>query len=117
MIKRSTLAVDFDGVIHKYSLGWKDGSIYDVPVDGAKESLAKLGEKFNIVIFTTRLNPELGDTANQKMEMLSWLKKYSFTEGIHYHKLSGFKPKAKIYLDDRGMKFVNWEDSIKEILS
>ena len=34
-----TIAVDFDGFIHKYSKGWHDGSIYDEPVEGAAEAL------------------------------------------------------------------------------
>jgi hypothetical protein len=37
--------MDFDGVIHKYSKGWLDGSIYDEPMEGAKEQLAKIVKK------------------------------------------------------------------------
>ena len=48
------MAIDFDGVIHKYSKGWQDGSIYDVPMPGVKKALAALNKKFKIVIFSRR---------------------------------------------------------------
>jgi len=34
-----TVAIDFDGVLHRYSEGWKDGQIYDEPVEGSREAL------------------------------------------------------------------------------
>ena len=33
------ICVDFDGVIHKNSKGFHDGTIYDDPVEGTKEAL------------------------------------------------------------------------------
>jgi hypothetical protein len=53
-----TLAVDFDGVIHKYRNGWADGSIYDEPFEGAEEFLReKLSSgEWAVFIHSTR-NP------------------------------------------------------------
>ena len=52
-----TIAIDFDGVIHKYSKGWQDGTIYDEPVKNSIESINKLlKEGHSIFIFSTR-NP------------------------------------------------------------
>lgn len=114
-ISKLTIAVDFDGVIHRYSEGWKDGSIYDVPLEGAKEALEKLGSKFQIVIYTTRLNPNLNDVTDQERKMRNWFEKFGFKEGVHYHKLTSYKPKAKIYLDDRALKFSNWLQALQTI--
>ena len=59
---KKTIAVDFDGVIHKYSRGYQDGSIYDEPVEGALETMEKLSQQFNVVIFTVR--PDIQATKN-----------------------------------------------------
>jgi hypothetical protein len=50
----STIAVDFDGVIHAYGKGWQGGEIYDKPVPGAIVSLRALLEEHAVMIFTTR---------------------------------------------------------------
>ena len=44
------IAVDFDGVIHRYSKGWHDGTIYDEPVEGAREALEGLVDKGHMII-------------------------------------------------------------------
>lgn len=59
----ATLAVDFDGVIHAYSRGWQDGSIYDDPMPGAIEGLRALQRSYAVFIHTTR-DPE---------QVLPWL--------------------------------------------
>lgn len=49
------LCVDFDGVIHSYSSGWKGAAIIpDPPVPGALRWLAKATETFTVAIFSSR---------------------------------------------------------------
>ena len=50
----ASIAVDLDGVIHRYAKGWHDGSIYDEPIDGAFEALRELMKKYAVFILTTR---------------------------------------------------------------
>lgn len=49
-----TVAVDFDGVIHLYTRGWFDGTIYDPPVPGALDALAHLQADYAVFVHTTR---------------------------------------------------------------
>ncbi|MFI6497144.1 hypothetical protein [Nonomuraea typhae] len=48
------IGVDFDGVIHAYSLGWYDGTAYDEPVLGAIEGLRALMDQHPVFIHTSR---------------------------------------------------------------
>lgn len=67
-----TIAVDFDGVIHAYSRGWHDGTIYDPPLPRAIEGLRALMEHDAVFILTTR-EPE---------QVMPWLEGYGFDATI-----------------------------------
>ena len=63
-----TIAIDFDGVIHAYSKGWQDGSIYDEPVKDSIKAINLLFDVgYNVFIFSTR-NPR---------QIKKWIKEYS----------------------------------------
>lgn len=118
IVDKTPLAIDFDGVIHKYSEGWKDGTIYDKPVPGAKTSLAKLiKQSYKITIFTTRLNPTLEgqDPKEQEKLIRTWLEKWGFIQNKHFHEITGLKPLAKLYIDDKAIRFFNWKNVLEEI--
>ena len=43
---KSQIAIDFDGVIHKNSKGFFDGTVYDEPIEGSLDSIKKNKPKF-----------------------------------------------------------------------
>lgn len=107
--ERYTIAVDFDGVIHRYDSPWVNAhTIPDSPVDGAISWLWDMLQKFDVVIFSTRCKTWRGRRAIRK-----WMRKYSgglYNEspgklGIEDVRLSFSKPPALIYLDDRALRF------------
>ena len=103
---RRRLAVDFDGVIHKYSLGFHDGTLYDIPFPGAKQSLTKLRKKWWIYVYTVRATTKKGRQAVE-----SYLKKNK----IPYDEVVPHKPVAFAYIDDRAIHFQNWPTAIKDL--
>lgn len=136
MNHKKRLLIDFDGVIHKYSKGWHDGSIYDVPVDGAFDKLQMLHDAgFELVIFSTRcegvesFNAEhlktIVPTKEENMENILNTKNYSILlwfitqrgaykyNFIQYLWFTNVKLPALAYIDDRGIRFTNWEDTVK----
>lgn len=112
-----TICFDFDGVIHRYNEGWKDGSIYDVPIEGAKTTMEKIVAKgYRLVIFTIRLNPYVNEDVNLEINKITkWLTSFGFEKGKHYHELTAIKPRAEMYFDDKAYRFTSWNEVEKLI--
>lgn len=112
----STVAVDFDGVIHKYSRGWHGGSIYDEPVEGAFDALHELMLAHAVVVFTCRT----------PLPVANWITDRSGIECVIEHRanfwsrtgvllVTNKKYPAVAYIDDRGIRFENWVQAMGDM--
>jgi len=109
------VGIDFDGVIHKCSKGYYDGTIYDDPIPGSKEALEKLSDKYNIIIHTCKARTDRG-LINGKtgIELVwEWLEKHDMAQYIN--KVTAEKPRARFYIDDKAVRFVDWQKTIEDI--
>lgn len=114
------VAFDFDGVIHKYSKGWQDGSIYD-----------EVNADILDIINTLMMNniPCVIMSIRDPQQIKDWCDKQWFSGGIptkvldfdtvFYNDYScvgitNRKIAAQLYVDDRGYKYV--DENIDEFL-
>ena len=107
--EKNTIAIDFDGVIHKNSKGFHDGTIYDEPIEDVKKGLEYLSRSYKLVIYTCKANPKWplinGKTG---VELIyDWLVKYNLADYVE--KIVYDKPNALYYIDDKAIRFINWE--------
>ncbi len=106
-----TIALDFDGVLHRYSRGWADGTIYDPPVEGAVQAVRTLLESYDLIIHTCRVNddPDVAFTEEQPLardqSIRQWLREWNFPEPWCDTVEIFPKPTAFLYVDDRGWRF------------
>lgn len=100
---KPTIAIDFDGVLHAYSRGWEDGVIYDDPTPMSAGALSNLELDYQLIVFTARedLDP-----------VRKWLKEHYPNNDL---KVTNRKPKAKIYIDDRAIRFDGWVNTMEAI--
>ena len=107
------IGVDFDGVIHKNSKGYYDGTIYDEPIDGSRDALKKLSEKYDVVIFTAKAKPDRGLVNGKTGTELvwEWLKEHKMEKFVT--KVTAEKPRAVAYIDDKGIRFNNWKQTLE----
>ena len=104
-MNKPTILVDFDGVIHSYTSGWKGiDQIPDEPVEGALEWLRELvdTDKFIVCIYSSRSKEAAG-----RIAMAEWIAHW---QGIKELPLTEYwmpetKPAAFLTLDDRCIQF------------
>ena len=111
----NVIAIDFDGVIHKNSKGFHDGTIYDEPINGVKKGLEYLSKSYKLVVYSCKANPNRpfinGKTGVELM--YDWLIDNDLWQYID--KIVHGKPNAKYYIDDKAIKFIDWNQTLEEI--
>lgn len=109
------IGVDFDGVIHKCSKGYYDGTIYDDPIEGAYEGLKKLSEDYTVIVYTCKAKPDRGLVNGKTGTELvwEWLEKHNMSKFVS--KVTSEKPRAIAYIDDKAITFNNWSQCIEKV--
>ncbi|MFD0775952.1 hypothetical protein ACFQZ2_18615 [Streptomonospora algeriensis] len=122
----STIAIDFDGVIHDYDKGWHDGSIYGDFRPGAMETLLWLlrpRSPYTVFVHTTRSPRQVAQWIDQqsghyiecvtRMHPLvpawwQWGKRFTFWNTTGLLLVTNRKLPAIAYIDDRAVRFESW---------
>ena len=105
--KESTIAIDFDGVIHAYSRGFQGlENAYDPPMPGVYSALEELkASGYRLIIVSSRPVPIIK----------KWLEKHNMTS--YFDDVSNTKHPARYYIDDHAVRFNKndpsaWEKTI-----
>ena len=109
------IGIDFDKVIHECSKGYYDGTIYDKPILRTKEALAKISQKYTVIVFTCKAKPDRGLVNGKTGTELvwDWLEKYDLAQYVN--KVTAEKPRAVAYIDDKGLRFTGWADCMQQL--
>ena len=112
---KNVIAVDFDGVIHKSSKGFHDGTIYDEPIEGTKKGLEYLSKSYKLVVYTCKANPDrpLIDGKTGTELIWEWMEKHDLSKYIS--DVVYGKPNAKYYIDDKAICFIDWNQILKAV--
>ena len=105
----STLAIDFDGVLHPYTAGWV-GSVPEdePPCPGAREFLEWCHEQnLTVVVFSSRADHQEGHDG-----IWDWLVKYQLSPLIV--EVTDKKPPAVAYIDDRAVPYAGDWDAVRD---
>ena len=111
----NTIAIDFDGVIHSFELGFHDGTIYGTPIEGSIEAIKQIAKKYTIIIYTAKAKKDRplinGKTGTELV--WEWLKKYQLDSYIK--DITAEKPRCICYIDDKAIQFINWNQALIDL--
>jgi hypothetical protein len=113
-MKRQTICVDFDGVLHSYTSPWAGATVItDAPVPRAVEWLKSVQEHYDVAIFSSRSHVPGGIDA-----MRQWLVGHGLDEAV-LERISfpQEKPPARVYIDDRAWRFEGAFPTVSELES
>jgi hypothetical protein len=98
------LCLDFDGVIHSYTSGWKGADVIpDPPVPGVFDFIRKALVHFRVAIFSSRSNQPGGlEAMKNYIAVNSELGFHDPIEGLEW---PTEKPPAFVTIDDRALCF------------
>jgi len=107
--RKPILCLDFDGVCHSYTSGWKGAAVIpDPPVPGLFEFLSKASNEFEINIYSSRSNQEGGIKA-----MADWFERHLPPDAKNIMlRFPTEKPPAFVGIDDRVITFMGEWPSI-----
>jgi len=110
------IGIDFDGVLHRCSKGFYDGTIYDPPIPGARYALEELSKKFVIIVYSAKARSDrpLIDGKTGAELIWEWLKKYDMDQFVK--DVTAEKPRAVFYIDDKAVRFSGvWYDTFEQL--
>src|SRR5260221_3095949 len=99
------LAIDFEGVIHEYEHpieGRRMGAI----INGARQALEFLKKRGDRIIVFSVWGHDKG-----RKTIADFMNYYY----LPFDEITNIKPQADYYIDDRGIKFTNWEEVLKQL--
>lgn len=115
--EKMKIAVDLDGTLIEYTV-WKGREHLGKALPGAHNAILKLfQEKHELILFTTRLNPGMcaKDGVSLKDEKKR-IEEHLKAEGLGFFtELTGSKPLAEVYIDDRAVRHYDWKETLHEL--
>ncbi len=98
------LSIDFDQTIHDTKT-IPPGKRMGLPIDGAREALLKLKEDGHILIISSVR------ASGGVHHMVEWFRYFD----IPFDEITDKKVKADLYIDNLGLHFITWEQTLLEI--